>query len=128
MYRPSYSEKYTDVWPTNYRVGMWVWILNRLSGVVIAFYGIAHLMILSLSRSEGSFDRFMAIFHEPYVLVLELLLLAVIMFHVFNGFRIILFDLGIGIGAQKPIFWGLMGLALVLFAIAAAALAPSIVG
>ena len=107
---------------------MWAWILHRLSGVVIALYGIAHLILLTTLSITGGFDRVMELFHQPYILVLELCLLAVVLYHVFNGFRVILFDLGIGLGAQKQLFWGLMAAAIVLFGFAAAAIAPAIAG
>lgn len=104
-----------DVRPSRYKAGMWVFVLHRVTGVLIALYGIVHLLVISTSRLNGSFDRVMEAFHNPVVLSLELLLLAAIMYHALNGFRILLFDMGIGVRVQKPLFWGLMLLGVIAF-------------
>lgn len=101
----------TDVWPARYKMGMWVWILHRITGVIIVLYGIAHLWVVSHARvdSGASFDRLIDTFNKPWVKALELVLLAAILYHAVNGLRILLFDLGIGVRVQKQLFWGLMG-------------------
>lgn len=118
----------TDLWPTNFKLGMWVWFLHRLTGVIILLYGVAHLLVIAFSRSASSFDSLMAFFRRPVILVLELLLLAVIIFHTLNGFRIMLFDLGIGIRWQKALFWGLMGVGALMLAFSAIILLPFVSG
>jgi succinate dehydrogenase / fumarate reductase cytochrome b subunit len=120
--------KYTDIWPTNYAFGMWVWLAHRISGIVLAVYGLAHLVVISYVTfgSDGkSFNDIMKFFDKPYLLAFEVALMAVAFFHVLNGFRIILFDLGIGIRVQKQIFIALMVVGAVLFSIAVWALLPA---
>jgi succinate dehydrogenase / fumarate reductase cytochrome b subunit len=110
---------------------MWVWLLHRVTGVIIALYGIAHLLVISSSllNSDGDlFEDIMKVFENRVLLGFELALIAVILFHTFNGLRVILFDLGIGIRAQKLLFWGLMAVAVILFVFAADALLPYIRG
>ncbi len=58
MYRGSYRQRHADLWPTNYKLGMWVWLLHRVTGVIIAFYGIAHLLVISSSLLSSDGDRF----------------------------------------------------------------------
>lgn len=131
MYRGSYRQRHADLWPTNYKLGMWVWLLHRVTGVIIALYGIAHLLVISSSllSSDGDlFEDIMKVFENRVLLGFELALIAVILFHTFNGLRVILFDLGIGIRAQKLLFWGLMAVAVILFVFAADALLPYIRG
>jgi len=131
MYRGSYRQRHADLWPTNYKLGMWVWLLHRVTGVIIALYGIAHLLVISSSllSSDGDlFEDIMKVFENRVLLGFELALIAVILFHTFNGLRVILFDLGIGIRAQKLLFWGLMAVAAILFAFAVDALLPYIRG
>jgi succinate dehydrogenase / fumarate reductase, cytochrome b subunit len=118
----------TDLWPGNFRLGMWVWFLHRLTGVIILLYGVAHLLVIAFSRSALSFDSLMAFFRRPVILVMELLLLAVIIFHTLNGFRIMLFDVGIGIRWQKALFWGLMGVGALMLAFSAIILLPLVGG
>lgn len=120
--------KYTDIWPTNYNVGMWVFLAHRITGVIIAVYALAHLVVISTATigSNGEhFDDLMEFFHKPYLVALEAVLMAVAFFHVLNGFRIILFDLGIGIRVQKQIFIALMVIGAVLYSIAIWALLPA---
>jgi succinate dehydrogenase / fumarate reductase cytochrome b subunit len=120
--------KYTDIWPTNYAVGMWIWLAHRISGVVLAVYGLAHLVVISYVTigSDGkSFNDIMKFFDKPYLLAFEVALMAVAFFHVLNGFRIILFDLGIGIRVQKQIFIALMVVGAVIYSIAVWALLPA---
>ena len=131
MYRGSYRQRHADLWPTNYKLGMWVWLLHRVTGVIIALYGIAHLLVISSSllNSDGDlFEDIMKVFENRVLLSFELVLIAAILFHTFNGLRVILFDLGIGIRAQKLLFWGLMAVAVILFVFAADALLPYIRG
>lgn len=119
--------KHTDVSPANYALGMWVWLLHRITGLIIVGYALAHLVVISLATmGHGkTFDDVMNTLRKPYVVGLEVVLLAAIFFHVLNGFRIILFDFGIGVRAQKQIFMGLMVLAAVLFSLAVWAILPA---
>lgn len=120
--------KQTDIWPTNWAFGMWVWLAHRISGIVLAVYGLAHLVVISYVTigSDGkSFNDIMDFFDKPYLLAFEVALMAVALFHVLNGFRIILFDLGIGIRVQKQIFIALMVVGAVIYSIAVWALLPA---
>jgi succinate dehydrogenase / fumarate reductase cytochrome b subunit len=125
MYRPRYRPQ---LWPARYAVGAWAFTLHRIAGVAIAVYGLAHLIVISLANWGGSFEALMRLFESPPFLLAELLLVAAILFHALNGFRIILFDLGIGIERQKGLFWGLMALGVVIFALFASVVAPYILG
>jgi succinate dehydrogenase / fumarate reductase cytochrome b subunit len=125
VYRPRYRPA---LWPARYAVGAWAFTLHRIAGVTIAFYGLAHLITISFSRWEGPFEAIMRLFQSPPFLVAELVLVAAILFHALNGFRIILFDLGIGIERQKGLFWGLMAVGLVIFAFFASRVAPYVLG
>ncbi len=120
--------KYTDIWPTNYNVGMWVWLAHRITGVILAVYALAHLVVISTATVGSNGDTFndlMDFFSKPYILAFECVLMAVAFFHVLNGFRIILFDLGIGIRSQKQVFLGLMAIGAVLYSIAIYILLPA---
>ncbi len=119
--------KQTDVNPANYSVGMWVWLLHRITGLVILGYAAAHLIVISLASAGngGTFDNVMDTLGEPWVVGLEMVLLAAIFFHVLNGIRILLFDLGVGIRSQKQVFAGLMVVGCVLYAVAVWAILPA---
>jgi succinate dehydrogenase / fumarate reductase cytochrome b subunit len=119
---------YANVTPDKYKVGMWAFMLHRISGLIIALYGILHLVVISSSTVSGGFDRVMELFHTPVVIVLELLLIAAVLYHLLNGLRLLLFDLGIGIRRQKLLFWELMIVGVVAMFFAVNALLPLIIG
>jgi succinate dehydrogenase / fumarate reductase cytochrome b subunit len=106
---------------------MWIWLAHRVTGVIIGLYAVAHLVVISLALigTGKTFDDVMNTFRKPYIVGFEVVLLAVIFFHVLNGLRIILFDLGIGVRAQKQVFGGLMVVGAVLFSVAVWALLPA---
>lgn len=97
--------KYSDINPAHYAAGMWAWALHRITGIIIALYLLAHIMVLSsVLAGAGSFDAVMRFLSHPLALWLELGLLAAVILHGLNGIRLILFDLNIGIKKQKEIF------------------------
>ncbi len=114
--------------PAKYRVGMWAFVLHRLTGVVLTLYLLAHMIVISTAAVSGtlSFDNVMETLHEPWVIALELLLIAAVVYHLMNGVRLLLFDIGIGIRRQKGIFWVLMLVGLAAMAWTTAALWPLI--
>lgn len=90
-------------------VGMWAFVLHRITGLALIFYLLMHIMVISTSlQGAPSFNRLLAVLTSPPFLIADLGLLAAILFHSFNGVRIVLFDLGVGIRQQKAIFWLMM--------------------
>jgi succinate dehydrogenase / fumarate reductase cytochrome b subunit len=111
-----YSHK-SQVWTT---IGMWAWVLHRLTGLGLALYLFIHIVLMGLSllRGEEAFDAALSVLMgSRFFGLLETLLLAAVLYHGFNGIRILLFDMGLGIGvrAQKIIFWVFMGMAAILW-------------
>lgn len=103
--RPNHN---TPWWPANYRAGTWAWVLHRVTGLVLVGYLFLHVWVISFSAIQWggfSFGQVMALFQTPPFVVLDLGLLAVILFHSLNGIRILLFDIGIGVRSQKQLFW-----------------------
>lgn len=101
----------TDTWPLKYRLGMWAWIGQRITGLGIVVYLFMHIFVISSavwSPGGGSFDKILQHLQKPQFIVADLVLLAAVMFHAFNGFRILLVDAGIGVKRHKITFWVLM--------------------
>lgn len=96
------------------KLGMWAFILNRLSGLGLTLYLFLHLGVLSmLTRGPDSWDPFLAIVKAPWFLMLDVILLAGLLIHGLNGIRVTLNGFGIGVRAQKQLFVVLMAVAAV---------------
>ncbi|UCF04333.1 MAG: succinate dehydrogenase, cytochrome b556 subunit [bacterium] len=91
----------------HYRVhlGTLAWILHRLSGLALIFYLLLHIWVIHhLIGGEESFDGIMERFNNPLFKFLEVGLIGVIMFHLFNGLRVTLIDMGVLVERQKLLF------------------------
>lgn len=110
-------------------MGAVAFAMHRLSGAVIALYGVSHVLVMATAlRGEEGFNRLMNAFQQPWVLALEMLLIAVVLFHMLNGVRIVLFDLGVGIRRQKAFFWVLMAVGAVVLALTVLVTLPYLQG
>ncbi len=65
--------------------GMWAWLLQRVSAILILFFIVLHLFL-------------------PYRRPLQFLLLFVVAFHASLGVRVLLIDLGADVKTQKALF------------------------
>lgn len=124
-------ERHTDVWPLNYRLGMWAWLGQRISGLALVVYLFAHIVVISSAvwrEGGGSFDLVLGYLQSPLFIALDLLLLVAVMFHALNGVRILLADVGIGVRQHKISFWVLMVIAAALVVWGIAEAGPFILG
>ena len=101
------------------KVGMWSWVLHRITGVAIFFFLLVHVLDTSLVRlSPEAYDVVIATYKTPIIGLAELGLVAAILFHAFNGIRIILIDFwSKGSKYQNVMFWVVVAIAFVIFAI-----------
>lgn len=107
-------------------IGMWAWLLFRISGLVLAGYLFVHIWVISQGRVGGAerLDSLFELFDRPLLVFLDLMLVGAVLYHALNGVRIILMDLGVGIRQHKAVFWVCMvaaALILSLFAVKASA-------
>ena len=88
-------------------MGMWAWVLFRISGLVLVAYLFVHVWVISQGRigGPGQLDRLLAAFDKPWLVFLQLMLVAVVLYHALNGVRIVLMDVGVGIRQHKAVFW-----------------------
>lgn len=104
--------------------GMWAWLLHKFTGWVLIGYLFGHISVLStaLSGPETFTNTIQGLESLAVVRVLEVGLLAVAVFHILNGIRLLLIDLGIGLGidAQAKAFY----VSLILTAIIVVASVP----
>ncbi len=109
---------------------MWAWILFRVSGIVLVLYLFAHIWVISQGRIGGpeQLDRLFEFFDRPLLVLLDLMLVAAVLYHALNGVRIILMDLGVGVGRHKAIFWVCMVVAAAALGVFAARASSFILG
>ena len=91
-------------------IGMWAWILFRISGLILAIYLFVHIWVISQGRvgGAGRLNRMFDFFDQPFLVFLDFMLIAAVLYHALNGVRIVLMDLGIGIRQHKAVFWACM--------------------
>jgi succinate dehydrogenase / fumarate reductase cytochrome b subunit len=97
---------------------MWSWVLHRITGVAIFFFLLVHVLDTSLIRvSPEAYDAVIGTYKNPIMAVGEVVLVAGIVFHAMNGLRIILIDFwSKGARYQRQMFWGVLGVWVVLMA------------
>jgi succinate dehydrogenase / fumarate reductase cytochrome b subunit len=73
--------------------GMWSWVAHRITGVLVFFFLFAHVLDTALIRvSPNSYDKVIGTYKNPIVNLLEVGLVAAVVFHALNGIRIMLID------------------------------------
>lgn len=100
------------------KVGMWSWVLHRITGVAIFFFLLVHVLDTSLVRvSPEAYNSVMASYKTVIMGLGEMGLVAAILFHALNGLRIIAVDFWRkGTKYQNLLFWIVIIVSVVLFA------------
>jgi len=99
------------------KVGMWSWVLHRITGVAIFFFLLVHVLDTALVRlSPEAYNAVISTYKTPLIGLAELGLVAAILFHALNGVRIILIDFWRkGVKYQNLMFWIVIAIALIAF-------------
>ena len=101
-----------------FSAGMWAWIFHKFTGWVLVGYLFTHIAVLStaipaagqdaatLAANEDVYTTTIVALESLLVVrILEVGLLAVAVFHILNGLRLLLVDLGIGLESQDKSFY-----------------------
>jgi succinate dehydrogenase / fumarate reductase cytochrome b subunit len=90
-----------------FSAGMWAWIFHKFTGWVLVGYLFTHIAVLStaLSGANAYTTTIRTLESLLVVRILEVGLLAVAVFHILNGIRLLLVDLGIGLERQDKSFY-----------------------
>ena len=96
--------------------GMWSWVLHRITGVLTFFFLFVHVLDTALVRvSPQAYNEVIETYKTPLVNLLEVGLVGAIMFHAFNGLRLIAVDFwSKGPKYQRQLLWAVVGLWAVL--------------
>jgi succinate dehydrogenase / fumarate reductase cytochrome b subunit len=88
--------------------GSIAFVLNRLSGLILVAYLLAHFVVLSrLAQGAAGWNDLLAIFGSRPFLVGDVLLIAAVIFHGLNGLRVIGLTMGHGT-AHSGLWFGLV--------------------
>ena len=99
------------------RVGMWAWMLHRLTGLGLVAYLILHVWGLKAITNAEAYNALIASYHGPLFKAAEFGLLIAVVYHALNGVRIVLIDFMGWSPNQKKLFWTLGAVAALLIAV-----------
>ncbi|WP_247009513.1 succinate dehydrogenase, cytochrome b556 subunit [Halorientalis litorea] len=90
-----------------FSAGMWAWIFHKFTGWVLVGYLFTHIAVLSTATAGPTTytETLRGLEALAIVRVLEVGLLAVAVFHILNGVRLLFVDLGVGLEAQDKSFY-----------------------
>jgi succinate dehydrogenase / fumarate reductase cytochrome b subunit len=101
-----------------FEAGMWAWIFHKFTGWVLIGYLFTHIAVLSTAiPASGAETAVLQATNDVYtqtivsleelllVRILEVGLLSVAVFHMLNGTRLLLVDLGVGLESQDRSFY-----------------------
>ena len=99
------------------REGMIAWLLHRVTGAGVVLFLLLHISDITLiGWGPRWFNKLLFIYRAWPFRVMEVFLLAAVLYHALNGIRIILIDFcPAAAGAQRKIFFGELALFAVAF-------------
>jgi len=97
---------------------MWSWVAHRVTGMLIFVFLLVHVLDTSLVRvSPEAYNAVIGAYKNPIMGLAEAGLVAAIIFHAFNGIRVILVDFwSKGPRYQRLMIWLVVGLTALLMA------------
>src|SRR2546423_7892180 len=117
------SSRFRPLRRTLYRgdPGMWSWVLHRITGATIFFFLFIHVLDTAVVRiSPQAYDQVVSTYKTPIVGLMELGLVAAVLYHALNGIRVILIDFWAqGPRYQRQMLW-IIGIVWVVVVVPAA--------
>lgn len=107
-------DRSSDLNPRNFRLGMYAWVIQRLSGLFLVFFVLTHITAIAqanLGVVKGFAAQALDPLRNPFSvggplgLIFDVAVLAIISFHGLNGVRIVFLDLGLGVRRHRVAFW-----------------------
>jgi succinate dehydrogenase / fumarate reductase cytochrome b subunit len=90
---------------------MWSWVLHRITGATIFFFLFVHVIDTALVRvSPETYNEVIETYKAPIVGLMEIGLVAAVLYHALNGVRVILIDFWQhGPKYQRLMLWIIVG-------------------
>ncbi len=97
--------------------GMWSWIMHRVTGIAILLFLFIHIVDISLLGFGWQvYNEGIVLFDQFVVRLLSLSLIVAVLFHAFNGVRIMFIDFWRkGVRYQRVMFIGVLVLTVLVF-------------
>jgi succinate dehydrogenase / fumarate reductase cytochrome b subunit len=97
--------------------GMWSWLLHRITGLAILLFLLVHIVDISLlGFGPNVYNEGIAFFAIGIVRIISLALIAAVLYHAFNGVRIMVIDFWPkGVRYQRLMFAVVLLLSIVCF-------------
>lgn len=92
--QPAYLPRWRTV-----QTGMWAWVLQRLTGVV-----------LLVGVGMHFYSRAVRVYVPHWMLISDSLMIIGVVFHALNGVRTMIIDFGPGARMERWLFWAVLGL------------------
>lgn len=92
--------------------GMWSWVLHRITGVAIFFFLLVHVLDTALVRvSPEAYNAVIGTYKNPIMALGEVVLVAAIAYHAYNGLRVIFVDFSAWAARhERQLWWGVIAL------------------
>ena len=75
------------------REGQWSWVLHRVTGVIIILFLFAHVVDTAVvGWGPAAYNKVISVYQNPYVGILEFVLVGCVIYHALNGVRIMVMD------------------------------------
>ena len=96
--------------------GQWAFVGHRISGVLVFFFLLLHIVDVSLINADAElYDEVHELYGNVLLRVFEVGLLFALLFHSFNGIRIVLVDFFPGmVRNERKLFSGVLALTLLV--------------
>ncbi len=97
--------------------GQWSWLLHRITGLGVLLFLLVHIVDITLiGFGPTVYNDAIAIFSTAVIRVISLALIASLLFHAFNGIRIILIDFWpAGYKYQAAMFYIVLAVTIIAF-------------
>ncbi len=92
--------------------GQWSWLLHRVTGLGVLLFLLFHVVDITLiGFGPTVYNEALVVFSHPIIRVISLALIASVLFHAFNGVRIMIIDFWPqGYKYQRQMFYGALAL------------------
>lgn len=90
-------------------------VLRRFTGLALVLYLALHIWVIgSAIQGPETFDTRLTIVQAPFFKFLEILLLAAVVYHAFDGLRLLIVHYFKVTEYRKSLFWAAFGVAFIL--------------